>query len=197
MISEYELEEKILKLGKEIVSEMNEQKPYFNFKSAENILMNWALDNEDLKINLFRLVDTLPSLHSSSDVAKHIKEYFTNQKNISPVISKAAKLSSYKIFSPFVAAAAKIQVKSMSKRFIAGKNPKDALPSVKKLLKRNLFFTIDLLGEAALSEKESTIYLNRYLELIKTLSDLNNKITTTKNPTNQRINKTFKPIFSN
>ena len=111
MLSEYDLEEDVLKLGKEIVSLMSEQKAYLDFKSAENVLMNWALDNEDLKINLFRLVDTLPSLHSSSDVAKHIKEYFSDQKNISPAISKAAKLSSYRVFSPFVAAAAKFQIK--------------------------------------------------------------------------------------
>ena len=172
MIDEKELEAKIFSFGSEIIKEMQNDKPKINLKSAENLLMNWALENEDLKVNLFRLVDTLPSLHSSSEIARHIKEYFANQNTLSTPIRTAASLSSIKAFSPIVALAAKKQVSSMSKRFIAGSTPADAIPSLKKLKTRGVCFTIDLLGEAALSETESSVYLNRYLELITALSKI-------------------------
>ena len=173
MINETDLEAKILEFGTRIIEDMQKRAPQFNFRSAENALMNWALENEDLKINLFRLVDTLPSLHSASDVAKHIKEYFAEQKELATPIRLAAALSSSTVLSPFVAFAAKTQVANQSKRFIAGNTPNKALGALKKLRKSGLSFTIDLLGEAALSEEESKVYSERYLELIQTLKDIN------------------------
>jgi len=170
-----DLETEVFSFGSFLIEEMQKKQSHLNFRSAENLLMNWALENEDLKINLFRLVDTLPSLHSSSEIARHIREYFADQKNLNPSIRRAAFFSSSKILSPFVALAAKKQVAIQSKRFIAGTNPKNALTSLKKLRKKHQSFTIDLLGEAALSEEESKIYLDRYLELISTLEDINEK----------------------
>lgn len=176
MINEKDFEASILDFGLEIVKDMETMQGGFNFRSAENALMNWALENEDLKINLFRLVDTLPSLHSASDIARHIKEYFSDQKSINKSIRLAAKLSSSKILAPIIAAVAKKQISNQSKRFIAGTTPENSIKSLKKLRKQGITFTIDLLGEAALSEKESHEYSNRYLELIKALKNNNERI---------------------
>src|SRR5690606_38075881 len=56
------------------------------------------------------------------------------------------------------------------KMFITGENPQDALPTLKKARKNKITFTVDLLGEATLSEKEAQEYLARYLELTQWLA---------------------------
>ncbi|MEA2063422.1 MAG: bifunctional proline dehydrogenase/L-glutamate gamma-semialdehyde dehydrogenase, partial [Gemmatimonadota bacterium] len=54
----------------------------------------------------------------------------------------------------------------MGKQFIAGEDPERALPVLEKLRSNGMAFTVDLLGEAVVSEKEAEDYLDRYLELI-------------------------------
>lgn len=176
MINEHDLEASILDFGTSIIQEMEKYQSTFSFRAAENALMNWALENETLKINLFRLVDTLPSLHTSSDIARHIKEYFADQKTVNPQIRLAAKLSSSPLMAPFVALVAKKQIRLQSKRFIAGTSPKNALPALKKLRAAGHAFTIDLLGETALSEVESKEYIDRYSDLITVLTENDHKI---------------------
>ena len=36
-------------------------------------LMEWTMDNEALKVQLFRFVDVLPTLHSSGEVSRHLR----------------------------------------------------------------------------------------------------------------------------
>ena len=40
-------------------------------------IMDWSMKNEQFKVQMFRFVDVLPYLNSGSEVAKHLKEYFS------------------------------------------------------------------------------------------------------------------------
>ena len=55
----------------------------------------------------------------------------------------------------------------MAKQFIAGETPKKALKELRRLRRANLSFTVDLLGEYCLSEKEALEYQRRYIEAIE------------------------------
>jgi RHH-type proline utilization regulon transcriptional repressor/proline dehydrogenase/delta 1-pyrroline-5-carboxylate dehydrogenase len=54
--------------------------------------------------------------------------------------------------------------------FITGEGPDEALPVIKKARKNKITFTVDILGEATLSEKEAQEYQAKYLELIDWLA---------------------------
>lgn len=133
-------------------------------------IMDWSMKNEHFKVQMFRFVDVLPYLQSSSEVAKHLKEYFAESGDDMPsVFSFGLGIGS--LAPGLLAAGVKKNVTSMAKMFITGENPEDALPALKKARKNRITFTADLLGEATLSEKEAQEYLQRYLELIQWLAN--------------------------
>ncbi len=133
-------------------------------------IMDWSMKNEHFKVQMFRFVDVLPYLNSSSEVTKHLKEYFAESGEDMPsVFSFGLGLGS--LAPGLLAAGVKKNVTSMAKMFITGENPEDALPALKKARKNRITFTADLLGEATLSEKEAQEYLQRYLELIQWLAN--------------------------
>lgn len=172
-IDENQLETEIYSFGKEILDSLKEQAQGGNpFKKAENKLLEWTLRKEEIKINLFRFVDVLPSLHSSRSVVEHVHEYFKDIKGEIPLFKFAMMFPPNSLFARFGAKAVGSQIERMSRRFIVGKTGSDALPYLKKLRKKGRTFTLDLLGEAVLSEEESTIFINRYKDLIHTFSSV-------------------------
>ncbi|MBY0386223.1 L-glutamate gamma-semialdehyde dehydrogenase, partial [bacterium] len=64
----------------------------------------------------------------------------------------------------------KKNVVQMAKMFITGENPQEAIAVLKKSRKNKMTFTLDILGEACLSESEAQDYQNRYMELMDWLS---------------------------
>ena len=57
----------------------------------------------------------------------------------------------------------------MARQFIAGKNPRDVMKTLRKRRAKNIGFTVDLLGEAVVSEREATEYAARCFELLEYL----------------------------
>jgi RHH-type proline utilization regulon transcriptional repressor/proline dehydrogenase/delta 1-pyrroline-5-carboxylate dehydrogenase len=132
-------------------------------------IMDWSMKNEHFKVQMFRFVDVLPYLQSSGEVARHLKEYFAESGDeLPPVFNFGLGLGS--LAPGIMAGAVRKNVTSMAKMFITGESPQDALPVLKKARRNKITFTVDLLGEATLSEKEAQEYLSRYLELIQWLA---------------------------
>ncbi len=64
----------------------------FSRKGLYGSLMDWAMREEHFKTQLFRFVDVLPTLTSSSEISRHLKEYLDNdQVNLSPALRVALK----------------------------------------------------------------------------------------------------------
>ena len=59
----------------------------------------------------------------------------------------------------------------MARAFILAEGPQGALEGLRAMRDRSTGFTVDLLGEAAVSEREAEAYAIRYLELIEVLAD--------------------------
>lgn len=131
-------------------------------------ILDWSMKNEQFKIQMFRFVDVLPYLNSGADVAKHLKEYFAEMDEESSKILNFG-LGVGALAPSLMAAALRKNVTQMAKMFITGENPEAALPILQKARSNSLGFTADLLGEAALSEKESLEYQLRYIELVNWL----------------------------
>jgi RHH-type transcriptional regulator, proline utilization regulon repressor / proline dehydrogenase / delta 1-pyrroline-5-carboxylate dehydrogenase len=162
----------IITTGEEILKRMETQSKVSLFSKDfwYGSIMDWSMKNEKFKTNMFRFVDVLPSLSSADDVSSHLKEYFSEngKSELPPVFNVGLGLGS--LVPSIMAGAIKKNVTSMAKMFITGENAKDALEVLKKARKNNLTFTVDILGEATLSEKEALDYQRRYLELIEWLA---------------------------
>ncbi|MEM7770378.1 MAG: L-glutamate gamma-semialdehyde dehydrogenase, partial [Cyanobacteria bacterium P01_A01_bin.37] len=61
-------------------------------------------------------------------------------------------------------------VETLARKYIAGENLKQTLKTIEQLRKQKMCFTVDLLGEAVITEKEAHSYLTRYLELMEQLT---------------------------
>lgn len=161
----------IERIGHEIFARMADAKPaVFSTASATGALLDRAMRGEDLKARLFRLVDVLPSLRSGAEVARHVAEYLGRDAAELPAIAQWAVRAGPRV--PWVTAAlSRFGVRKMAEAFIVAAEPRKALPELGRIREAGSAFTVDLLGEAAVSEKESGVYAARYLDLIDTLAE--------------------------
>ena len=131
--------------------------------------MDWSMENEALKTQLFRLVDVLPALRSPQEVSRHMREYLDGDEAKIPFLlrlgSRVARVSPW-----LSSVAARKGVEQMSRQFILAESPEEALPKLRRLRESGIGFTADLLGEAVVSEKEAGKFLRRYYRLIDVLS---------------------------
>ncbi len=134
-------------------------------------VMDWCMHDEDFKVEMFRFVDVFPALGEAQAVATHLREYFARPDQDLPQVlqwglkSVAPRSWAAKLLAKGVAK----NIESMARQFIVGKTPEQALPELRKLRRKNLAFTIDLLGEVVVSEVEADQYLKRYLMLMEAL----------------------------
>ena len=63
------------------------------------------------------------------------------------------------------------QIRAMAGNFIAGADAASALPKLRDLWDEGVAFSVDLLGEACVSDAEARAYQQRYLDLIGSLPD--------------------------
>ncbi len=143
----------------------------FSKKGFYGTMMEWAMKDEHFKTQLFRFVDVLPALTSSGEVARHLQEYLgDDQVKLSPALRlglKAAGGASW-----FVGAGVRSQVTGMARQFMLGDEPKEIAASLRKLHDGGIAFTVDILGEAVVSEAEAAQYADKYVKLIEDLAPM-------------------------
>ena len=146
------------------------QRQLFSRKWWYGRLMREVLKSSHFKTQMFRFVDVFPSLNRKADIPVFIKEYFGEDKATLRLLTEGVGLLPSALTSIFVTK----QMKEMSRLFIIGEDTSTALPILKKMRKNKVGFTLDLLGEAVLSETEAERYQEKYLQLIKDLSEAAN-----------------------
>lgn len=140
-------------------------------------MMEWCMKNQSFKLEMFRFVDVFPCLSCSESVARHLQEYFCRQDQDFPASLQwgLSKLSPGSMAAKLVSKTVAGNITGMARQFIVGQDAREALSGLKKLRKEGLSFTVDLLGEAVVSEKEAEDYQRRYMDLLATLSAEKNK----------------------
>src|SRR5438477_12009515 len=132
-------------------------------------MMARSMRDEQFKAQLFRFVDVLPSLRKSGDIVEHLDEYFADMRNgFTAFIHTGVRLAR---IVPWVSGPVlRWNVSGMARQFIAGKNPNDLMKTLRKRRAQKIGFTVDLLGEAVVSETEADKYTARCLDLLETLA---------------------------
>ncbi len=161
--------------GREIFDRMEGEKPsVFKKDWWSGKMMDFSMQDPDFKVRMFRFVDVFPTLDEPSQVARHLQEYFGGEDQEFPVLSSVAKWGLSKItpdsrFAGMAADQIEKQIRSMAGKFIAGKNAQEALPDLREMWDQDMAFTLDLLGEATVSEQEAKEYHRQYQQILDTL----------------------------
>ena len=164
-----DLEPSIRAWGEKLFSLIEAAEPpsFFTKKGLSGSLMEWAMRDEHFKTQLFRFVDVLPTLQSSNEVARHLKEYLDSE-HVSSAVRAGLKAAS---IAPWVMApAVKSQVTGLARQFMLGDDAREIVATLRGLNERQIAFTVDLLGEAVLSEAEADEYARRYLDMLALLA---------------------------
>ncbi|HVI82874.1 MAG TPA: L-glutamate gamma-semialdehyde dehydrogenase [Chthoniobacterales bacterium] len=163
------LQAEVRRRGERIFELVDEHpEPLFSKAGFYQRMMALSMRDEQFKVQLFRLVDVLASLHRGTDIVQHLDEYFADMRNgYAPLIRtgvRAAKIV------PFISGQLlRWNVSGMARQFIAGRNPEDVIKTLRKRRAQGIGFTVDLLGEAVVSEQEANEYAMRCLELLEHL----------------------------
>lgn len=157
--------------GEQLFALMDKQPPpaLFSKKGAYARLMDWSMKDPVFKTQLFRFVDVLPSLNSSAEIVRHLQEYLGDKAvELNPALKAGLAASS---FAPaLVATPVKAQIVDMAGQFVAGVSGEDLIRQIRKNIKLGIATTIDLLGEAVVSEEEADVFLKRNLEILDSVS---------------------------
>ena len=131
-------------------------------------MMAFSMRDEQFKVQLFRFVDVLASLRRSREIVQHLEEYFAEMRNgFAPMLHTGVRLA--KVVPWISGQLLRWNVSGMARQFIAGKNPEDVMKTLRKRRAQKIGFTVDLLGEAVVSEHETDEYAARCLDLLETL----------------------------
>ncbi len=224
-VSEQQVEQLTRQLGSEMLERIRGSKPsIFRAQWWEERLLEQCMQNEWLKVQAFRFIDVLPTLRGRSEIARHLREYFSdlpdaggrngqgNGHHASPghggrggdggdgghggggrerrraaqqaalaeldggddrFVQWVARTMSFErpdsLRAAFFSWLAWTAATKMAHRFIAGSTPREAERVVRGMRDQQLGFTMDVLGEAALSEREAQHYQQIYLDLIRAL----------------------------
>lgn len=163
-------------IGRFVWENLSRRKPsIFERRWWDERILGAAMADESLKVQMFRFVDVLPRLRTHRDVTRHLQEYFLEAREHLPWAVEMVRfgvehLSPESVLSRALAYNARANATRMARRFIAGTNVDEVLTAVTTLRKHGFAFTLDLLGEAVISESEAEAYQQSYLDLIDGLA---------------------------
>ena len=167
------LDTRIAEKSREFLLSIKGEAPsVFNKNFWTGKVMDWCMRNEQFKVQMFRFVDVLPYLNTSSSLTRHIKEYFASGTDDIPSILKwGAKSAGIggSLTGAILGRTIRANIEKMARSFIIGETTKEAVKSIHKLRKDGFAFTVDILGEATVNEAEADAYMNQYLDLFDAL----------------------------
>jgi len=167
------VEAKTQEIGDWLQTRLHRRQPsIFEKRWWDDRILSWAMADESVKVQMFRFVDVLPMLNHHEQVARHLQEYF---EEVDEKLPSAARLvldhaGPNTILGRALSVNARSNARRMANRFIAGSTSEEVLKSITRLRKQGFAFTLDLLGEAVVSEPEAIAYKQSYLDLINDLA---------------------------
>lgn len=150
-------EDAIRRIGRELAAQSAGLAPtIFDPRWWSGSLLDWCMKDEAFKVQLFRFIDVLPSLRTDEQVARLASEYFDESALAGPLRWGLRAMSATKLGSRLSVQSLRRQINQMARTFIAGATIEEALPVLLRLWTEGRGFSVDLLGEATVSEKKRT-----------------------------------------
>jgi RHH-type proline utilization regulon transcriptional repressor/proline dehydrogenase/delta 1-pyrroline-5-carboxylate dehydrogenase len=164
-----DLEARVQAIGGEILSKARAHKAgLLSARFYSDKLMDWAMKDHDFKVQLFRFVDAFPVLRTPEAVHEHLIDYLT-QPGVKLPAGMDLGLKMGGMAKGLATKTLSGQITGMASKFIAGTDAASALPGLKKMWDEGIAFSVDLLGEACVSDEEADAYREKYLDLVNNL----------------------------
>ena len=139
-------------------------------KALDQKAMDLAAQDAELRAALFRFVDVTPACRNLDDLARHLTAYLGEVDERPPPLEAAMRMSATKPGRAALGAAAATGVRRMAHRFIVGETPAAAVRAIGRLWDHGAAVSLDLLGEATVTQAEADRYAERCMDALETLA---------------------------
>ena len=163
------LEGQIQEIGRELHAALPARSRH-PLRALDDRAMQLASRDAELRAALFRLVDVTPACRSLDDLARHLTGYLDEVGERPPSVDAAMRAARTAAGRRALGAATAAGVKHMAHRFIVGESPGDALGVLRRLWDGGAASSVDLLGEATVTEAEADRYAERCLDALDVLA---------------------------
>ena len=172
MIDESRVESRTQFIGQEILSRVARTSRGLTVRQWNDRLMEWTMRDPELKVQVFRFVDVLPSLRTDDEVVAHLHEYFDLLRSRLPPPARSGLeiAGSNALTEAATAIFVRRAAHRMARRFIAGSTAAETARTAHRMWDRGMAHSIDVLGEVVVSEAEAGFYQAKYLELLDELA---------------------------
>jgi RHH-type proline utilization regulon transcriptional repressor/proline dehydrogenase/delta 1-pyrroline-5-carboxylate dehydrogenase len=136
-------------------------------KALDARAMELASGDRELRAALFRFVDVTPACRSLDDLARHLSDLLSEVSEPPQPISAAMRIAHTRPGRAALGAAAAAGVRHMAHRFIVAESPAEAVSGLRELWSRGVASSVDLLGEATVTEREADRYAARCREALE------------------------------
>jgi proline dehydrogenase len=123
--------------------------------------MELSSQDAELRAALFRFVDVTPACRSLDDLARHLAGYLEEVDEKPPPLRAAMRMAETRAGRTALGAAAAAGVRHMAHRFIVGDTPRAAVGELRSMWRDGVAASLDLLGEATVTEDEADRYAAR------------------------------------
>ena len=163
------LELRTRQIGQQLLAAAREQSEgALSSRFWSDHLMSWAMRDQGFKVQLFRFVDAFPMLQTPAEVYQCLVEYL-DRPDIKLPAGMELGLKMGSLAKGMLARTVAAQIRAIAGNFIAGHDVATALPKLRRRWEAGVAASLDLLGEACVSDEEARTYQKRYLDLITTL----------------------------
>src|SRR3989440_3781 len=132
--------------------------------------MELSSQDAELRAALFRLVDVTPACRSLDDLARHLAGYLQGVEGEHPPLRAAMRMAETAPGRRALGAAAAAGVRHMAHRFIVADSPRSARGELGRLWSSGVATSLDLLGEATVTEAEADRYAERCADALEELA---------------------------
>jgi RHH-type proline utilization regulon transcriptional repressor/proline dehydrogenase/delta 1-pyrroline-5-carboxylate dehydrogenase len=139
-------------------------------RSVDQRLMQMVADRPDVQAALFRFVDATPACRTPEELTEHLTALLEEVEDPPALFKAPEALGRGKVGEKLVGSVAAAGVRHLAQRFIVGESPKAAAGHLNRLWRDGAGSSLDLLGEATVTQEEADHYAARCADAIATLA---------------------------
>jgi RHH-type proline utilization regulon transcriptional repressor/proline dehydrogenase/delta 1-pyrroline-5-carboxylate dehydrogenase len=165
------LEEQVHEIGRAL-AERFPPRARHPVRALDAKAMEMSSQDAELRAALFRFVDVTPACRSLDDLARHLAGYLdeVHTQAQPPALRTAMRMAETRAGRAALGAAASAGVRHMAHRFIVAATPADSVGALRSMWREGIAASLDLLGEATVTQAEADRYAERCSDAIEELA---------------------------
>ena len=164
-----ELESELREVGRQLAARFPPRARH-PVRALDTKAMELSSQDAELKAALFRFVDVTPACRSLDDLARHLTEYLEDVDSPPSPLRAAMRMADSRAGRAALGAAAAAGVRHMARRFIVADKPEAAVGELRSMWREGIAASLDLLGEATVTQQEADRYAERCASALDALA---------------------------